>query len=242
VNLTLRYLIHMKSKSLSPSHSAHSKKSPYTYSPRHYSLLDQLVDVVDTGLRTVFSTPHSQRPYPGGAEEADLSKSDKERAARYMRINHAGEVAAQGLYTGQALTANLPDVRDKMNQAAEEENDHLNWCATRIKQLNSRTSYLDPVWYIGSVTVGALAGLAGDKWSLGFVAETEKQVVAHLEGHLAKLNPEDKNSRAVLEQMKEDENKHATTAIESGGAPLPMPIKGLMKLTAKLMTKSSYWI
>ncbi len=217
------------------------------YSPRHYSLLDQLVDVVDTGLRTVFTTPHSQRPYPGQADEGNesdtsLTATDKDRASRFMRINHAGEVAAQGLYTGQALTAKLPEVRDKMQEAAAEENDHLNWCATRIKELDSHTSYLDPIWYMGSVTIGALAGLAGDKWSLGFVAETEKQVVKHLDGHLAKLNPQDKNTRAILEQMKEDESKHATTALESGGANLPLPIKGLMKLTAKVMTRSTYWI
>ena len=208
---------------------------------RHYSLLDQLVDVVDTGLRTVFSTPPSQRPYPGNDTD-ELSDTDKDRAARYMRINHAGEVAAQGLYTGQALTAKLPTVRDKMQEAAEEENDHLNWCATRIKQLGSHTSYLDPIWYMGSVTIGALAGLAGDKWSLGFVAETEKQVVEHLDQHLNRISADDHNTRAVLQQMKEDESKHATTAIESGGAPLPMPIKAVMKLTAKLMTKSTYWL
>lgn len=223
------------------------------YKPRDYSLLDNLVDVIDIGLRTVFSTPPSQRPYPGHVEakhkgidpvEQDelLSESDKQLAARFMRINHAGEVAAQGLYTGQALTAKLPQVREKMQQAADEENDHLNWCATRLNELGARTSYLDPFWYVGSVTIGALAGLAGDKWSLGFVAETEKQVVAHLDSHLEKLNPEDKNSRAVLEQMKEDEGKHATTALESGGAALPAPIKGLMKLTAKVMTKTAYWI
>jgi len=223
------------------------QSTPPHYTPRHYSLLDQLVDVVDTGLRTVFTTPYSQRPYPGQPDDetdadATLTEADKDRAARYMRINHAGEVAAQGLYTGQALTAKLPDVRDKMQEAAEEENDHLNWCATRIKDLGSHTSYLDPIWYMGSVTIGALAGLAGDKWSLGFVAETEKQVVKHLDGHLAALNPEDKNTRAILEQMKIDESKHATTALESGGANLPPPIKGLMKLTAKVMTRSTYWI
>jgi len=229
VNPTLRYLMRMDK----PSKQGR-------YAPRHYSLLDQLVDVVDTGLRTVFTTPYSQRPYPGYTDnnaDNSLSATDKDRASRYMRINHAGEVAAQGLYTGQALTAKLPEVRDKMQEAAEEENDHLNWCATRIKELGSHTSYLDPIWYMGSVTIGALAGLAGDKWSLGFVAETEKQVVEHLDGHLSSINPEDKNTRAILEQMKEDESKHATTAIESGGANLPPPIKAMMKLTAKVMTR-----
>ena len=218
------------------------------YSPRAYTPLDQFINVIDTGLRTVLSTPESQRAYPAGEhggefdEDANLSELDKTLAGRFMRINHAGEVAAQGLYTGQALTAKMEDVREKMQEAAQEENDHLNWCATRIKELGTHTSYLDPFWYAGSVTIGALAGIAGDKWSLGFVAETEKQVVEHLDSHLQQLSEDDKRSRAILEQMKEDEGKHATTALESGGAQLPAPIKGLMKLTAKVMTKSAYWI
>lgn len=209
---------------------------------RQLSILDQVIDVVDTGLRTVFSKPYSQRENPA-TTQADSSLNEKEKAlsGRLMRINHAGEVAAQGLYQGQALTAKLPVVREKMHQAAQEENDHLNWCATRIDELNTHTSYLDPFWYAGSVTIGALAGLAGDKWSLGFVAETEKQVVAHLEDHLQRISPEDSKSRAILEQMKQDEAKHATTAIESGGAALPTPIKQLMRLTSKVMTRTAYW-
>lgn len=214
-----------------------------TAKPRQFTPLDHLIDVIDTGLRTVFATPHSQRNYPAQTEQdGQLSEQDKILAGRLMRINHAGEVAAQGLYTGQALTAKLPEVSDKMQQAADEENDHLNWCSRRIEELGTHTSRLGPFWYAGSVTIGALAGLAGDKWSLGFVAETEKQVVAHLDRHLAKLSEEDKRSRAIIEQMKIDEGHHATTAIESGGADLPKPVKGLMKLTSKLMTKSAYWI
>jgi len=211
---------------------------------RNYSPLDRLLDVVDTGLRTVFSTPPtSERSNPAGKiEEAELDDSQRVLAGRLMRINHAGEVAAQGLYTGQALTARLPNVRAKMEQAADEENDHLNWCATRVKEMGTHTSYLDPLWYVGSVTIGALAGLAGDKWSLGFVAETEKQVVAHLESHLAQIDQKDQKTRAILEQMKEDEGKHATVALEAGGADLPPPFKSLMKLTSKIMTKSVYWI
>ncbi|MGD8785300.1 MAG: 2-polyprenyl-3-methyl-6-methoxy-1,4-benzoquinone monooxygenase [Thioalkalispiraceae bacterium] len=218
------------------------------YTPRDYSPLDQFINVIDTGLRTVLTTPKSQRAYPAGAhgteteEDETLTDADKTLAGRFMRINHAGEVAAQGLYTGQALTAKMENVREKMQEAAQEENDHLNWCATRINELGSHTSYLDPFWYAGSVTIGALAGIAGDKWSLGFVAETEKQVVEHLDSHLRKLSPEDNRSRAILEQMKEDEGKHATTALESGGAQLPAPIRGLMKVTAKVMTKTAYWI
>lgn len=212
-------------------------------SSRHFSPLDQLIGVVDTGLRTVFSTPHAQRPTPANtAADNPLTDADKQLAGRLMRINHAGEVAAQGLYQGQALTAKMPNVRDKMQQAAEEENDHLNWCAGRIKELDSHTSYLDPVWYLGSLTIGAIAGAIGDKWSLGFVAETEKQVVAHLDSHLDKLDEQDEKTRAILKQMKEDELHHATTALEAGGADLPLPIRGLMKLTAKVMTKTAYWV
>jgi ubiquinone biosynthesis monooxygenase Coq7 len=211
---------------------------------RNYSPLDRLLDVVDTGLRTVFSTPPTgERGNPANdLQESELTDQQKVLAGRLMRINHAGEVAAQGLYTGQALTARLPDVREKMQQAAEEENDHLNWCATRIKEMGTHTSYLDPFWYAGSVTIGALAGLAGDKWSLGFVAETEKQVVAHLDSHLAQIDEQDTKTRAILEQMKQDEGKHATVALEAGGAELPAPIKSLMDLTSKIMTRSAFWI
>jgi ubiquinone biosynthesis monooxygenase Coq7 len=146
------------------------------------------------------------------------------------------------LYQGQALTARLPRVRDKMQRAADEENDHLNWCATRIHDLGTHTSYLDPLWYAGSVAIGALAGLAGDQWSLGFVAETEHQVVAHLDAHLSQLSAEDAKTRAILEQMREDEGKHATVAVEAGGAELPPPIKTLMKLTSRVMTRAAYWL
>jgi len=211
---------------------------------RHYSTLDRLIDVLDTGLRSVFhAAPPTERPNPAEAEaEAELSETERNLAGRLMRINHAGEVAAQGLYQGQALTARLPDVRDKMQRAADEENDHLNWCASRIHDMGTHTSFLDPFWYAGSVAIGALAGLAGDKWSLGFVAETEHQVVRHLDNHLAQISEDDRKTRAILEQMREDEGKHATTALDAGGAVLPAPIKSLMKLTSKVMTRSAYWI
>lgn len=211
---------------------------------RHYSPLDRLIDVLDTGLRSVFqAAPPTERPNPADAqEETELSDQDRDLAGRLMRINHAGEVSAQGLYQGQALTARLPDVRDKMQRAADEENDHLNWCATRIHDMETHTSFLDPVWYAGSVAIGALAGLAGDRWSLGFVAETEHQVVRHLDKHLAQINEQDHKTRAILEQMREDEGRHATVALEAGGAQLPAPIRGLMKLTSKVMTRTAYWI
>jgi len=213
-------------------------------STRHYSTLDRLIDVLDTGLRSVFhAAPPTERSNPADAlDDTELSKQDRQLAGRLMRINHAGEVAAQGLYQGQALTARLPEVRDKMQQAADEENDHLNWCASRIHDMGTHSSYLDPFWYAGSVAIGALAGLAGDKWSLGFVAETEHQVVRHLENHLAQINETDYKTRAILEQMREDEGRHATTALEAGGADLPAPIRSLMKLTSRVMTRTAYWI
>jgi ubiquinone biosynthesis monooxygenase Coq7 len=159
-----------------------------------------------------------------------------------MRVNHAGEISAQALYQGQALTAKLPDVRDKMEQAAEEEFDHLNWCQSRLSELDSHTSVLNPAWYAGSFVIGALAGAAGDKWSLGFVAETEHQVVRHLDEHLEKLPAQDARSRAILERMKYDEAQHATVALQSGGAKLPFVVKKLMQLTSKVMTRTAYWI
>lgn len=212
-------------------------------SNRQYSPLDQLFGLIDDGLRTVFVTPDTSRPNPAATvTENELTAAQRDLAGRLMRINHAGEIAAQGLYQGQALTAKLPEVRDKMQQAAVEENDHLNWCATRVKELGTHTSYLDPFWYVGSFTIGALAGAAGDKWSLGFVAETEKQVVNHLESHLHQVSETDQKTRAILEQMKVDEGKHATVALQAGGANLPAPIQLLMQLTSKVMTKTAYWI
>jgi len=211
---------------------------------RQYSTLDRLIDVLDTGLRSVFhAAPPTERANPADAQDdVELTEQERDLAGRLMRINHAGEVSAQGLYQGQALTAHLPQVRDKMQRAADEENDHLNWCATRIHDLGTHTSYLDPFWYAGSVAIGAIAGLAGDKWSLGFVAETEHQVVRHLDQHLDRINPQDAKTRAILEQMREDEGKHATTALDAGGAALPAPVQNLMKLTARVMTKTAYWI
>ncbi len=211
-------------------------------SNRHFSPLDNLVMQVDTGLRTLFGKPSiTERANPeDSVNEGQLSASEKDLAGRLMRINHSGEVAAQGLYQGQALTAKLPEVRAKMERAAQEENDHLNWCEQRINELGTHTSYLNPVWYFGSVAIGATAGLAGDKWSLGFVAETEHQVVRHLDSHLNQISENDHKSRAILEQMKEDEGHHATVALNAGGAELPAPIKKFMSLSSKVMTKSVY--
>ncbi len=211
---------------------------------RTYSALDNLITQIDQGLRTVFGGPQTTgRANPAdAAAPSDLATADKTLAGRLMRVNHAGEVAAQGLYQGQALTARLPNVREKMEHAAQEENDHLAWCAQRCKELGTHTSVLDPLWYVGAMTLGAAAGAIGDKWSLGFLAETEHQVVEHLSRHLERLPHGDTKSRAILEQMRSDESRHATTALQAGGAELPYPIKQAMRAASKLMTRSAYWV
>ena len=211
---------------------------------RDYSRLDDLVGQFDQALRTVFGPPPaSSRPNPASrCADATLGESGRDLVGRLMRINHTGEICAQALYQGQALTARLPNVRDKMERAAIEENDHLAWTEQRAREMGTHTSYLNPLFYASSFTIGALAGAAGDKWSLGFVAETERQVVRHLDEHLARLPVQDDKSRAILMQMREDEGHHATTAIESGAAELPRPIKRLMQLVSKAMTRSVYWL
>ena len=208
------------------------------------SLPDRLIIGLDQALRTVFGRPPSTgRPNPADNQnEADLSEEERVRAARLMRINHTGEICAQALYQGQATTARLDSVRGQMERAANEENDHLAWCQQRIDELGSHTSLLNPVFYAGSFAIGALAGAVGDRWSLGFVAETEKQVVEHLDSHLQRLPGKDARSRAVLRQMKRDEGRHATTALEAGGARLPLPIRLAMKASSKVMTQTSYWV
>ena len=209
------------------------------------SLLDRLVVNFDRGLRTVFGGARTTgRPNPSGVvqEPPHLSEAERQHAAGLMRVNHAGEVAAQALYHGQALTARRGELRDILDQAALEENDHLAWCEDRLKQLGGRTSYLAPFWYAGSFAIGALAGLAGDRWSLGFLAETEHQVVRHLDGHLAELPRGDERSRTIVTQMRDDESHHATTALRAGGVDLPPPVKNLMEAVSKLMTRTAYWL
>jgi ubiquinone biosynthesis monooxygenase Coq7 len=199
---------------------------------------------VDQALRTLFGRPQiTGRPNPAqDLNDPEMTSQERDLTGRLMRINHTGEVCAQALYQGQALTAKLPDIRKSMERAALEENDHLDWCEKRLLELDSRKSLLNPLWYAGSFAIGAAAGLAGDKWSLGFVAETEHQVEAHLSEHLRLLPVGDEKSRHILEKMKEDEIHHATVALEAGGAELPMPIKLAMQLTSKLMTKSVYYL
>jgi ubiquinone biosynthesis monooxygenase Coq7 len=211
---------------------------------RTLSLLDRLIGQFDQALHTVFGpAPHPARDNPAtGKNDPALTVAERELSGRLMRINHVGEICAQALYQGQALTARLPEVRAKMELAAQEENDHLAWTEQRIHELGSHVSYLNPLWYAGSFALGALAGAVGDKWSLGFVAETEKQVVNHLTGHLVQLPAADDKSRAILEQMRDDEGRHATVAIESGGAALPEPVKQWMQCNSKIMTRTAYWI
>jgi ubiquinone biosynthesis monooxygenase Coq7 len=211
---------------------------------RDYSPFDQLLMQVDKAMRTVFgSPPNTARANPADSHpDTELSAEEQRQVAGLMRVNHAGEVSAQALYQGQALTAKLAEVRGKMERAALEENDHLAWCEQRLVELDSRVSVLSPLWYTGSFAIGALAGLAGDKWSLGFVVETERQVEKHLEEHLERLPAQDNKSRAILEQMKVDESHHATTALQAGGAELPEPVKQLMRLTSKVMTMTAYYL
>lgn len=213
-------------------------------STRHLTPLDDLISAADRAIKTVFGgTTVAQRPNPAGAVEHDLDNAaDKARAARLMRVNHSGEVAAQALYQGQALTASLDQVREAMNQAAEEENDHLVWCAERVRELGNQTSLLNPLWYLGSFAIGAAAGVIGDRWSLGLVAETEKQVVRHLDSHLERLPGSDDKSRVILEQMKVDEARHGTTAMTAGAADLPEPVKKLMTMASRVMTRTAYWL
>jgi ubiquinone biosynthesis monooxygenase Coq7 len=211
---------------------------------RQLSFIDSLVCVADNALRTLAGGYQTtSRPSPArGLPEAELSTEQKRHIAGLMRINHSGEVCAQALYQGQALTARLPEVRDKMEQAAKEENDHLDWCHQRLVELNTHASYLNLFWYAGSFTLGAVAGALGDRWSLGFVVETERQVVKHLENHIAQLPLEDLRSKAILQVMKQDEMHHATTALNAGGAELPSMVKYSMRLMSKVMTYTVYYV
>lgn len=209
---------------------------------RNYSRLDHLIISIDNALR--MSSGHSaeaKRPNPANAiPEIVMEEAHRQHAAGLMRINHAGEICAQALYAGQAATARNPEVQAEMQKAADEEIDHLNWCKERLEELDSRPSLLAPLWYAGSFAIGAAAGLAGDGWSLGFLKETENQVEAHLANHLTKLPAEDARSRAILDQMKIDEAKHAQMAENSGAFDLPRPVRRLMKLTAGAMKAVAY--
>ena len=211
---------------------------------RKLSFTDRLLEELQHGLATSHLRPATTtRAYPAdGAEQGELSTQELARVAGLMRVNNAGEVAAQGLYRGQSLTARKQALSAAMNEAAEEENEHLDWCQQRLAELQQPRSLLDGVWYWGSFTIGALAGAAGDRWSLGFVKETEQQVCRHLDQHLERLPEQDQRSRAIIEAMRADELRHADNAAEAGAAELPLPVKTAMTLVSKVMTFTAYRI
>jgi ubiquinone biosynthesis monooxygenase Coq7 len=212
---------------------------------RYYSFVDQLIIGADQAIKTLsHKTENTDRSLPKSPIISDkpLSSEETQLSTRLMRVNHAGEISAQALYNGQAWVAKNDQTRALLWQAAKEEGDHLVWCQVRLQELGSHTSYLNPLWYTGSFMIGALAGLIGDKYSLGFLAETEHQVEQHLSDHLEKLPEHDYASQAILEQMRIDERQHAQTALEHGGVELPFPVKLLMKLTSKVMTTLSKYL
>ena len=210
---------------------------------RQYTGLDKIIHSFDQALRSLVpGATSAHRTNPAEDQVTQLAVSEARHVAGLMRVNHSGEVCAQALYHGQAMTAKLPNVRLEMEKAAIEEQDHLAWCEDRLKELDSHTSLLNPVWYSLSFGMGALAGIAGDKYSLGFVAETERQVSLHLEDHIRQLPEHDERSRKILVQMNEDELQHRDTALDAGGVELPIPVKIVMTGISKLMTKTSYYI
>lgn len=211
---------------------------------RELSPLDKLLVGANNALRTV-AAPAGRPSRSNPAEkiaDADLDAKQKAHAAGLMRVNHAGEVAAQALYQGHANVARDKDIEDQMQRAADEEFDHLAWCEQRIHELGFQPSRLSPLWYAGAYAIGAASGVLGDKWSLGFIAETEKQVCSHLDSHLEQLPEEDAKSRAIVKQMREEEEEHGENAVDAGAAVLPRPIIRLMRATAKVMTKTAYWV
>ena len=211
---------------------------------RQYSKLDNIIMQIDAVLRdSSKSSDHSTREYPGDLyPHSDLNEQEKRHVSGLMRINHAGEISAQALYKAQAMTAIDDELKDTMKQSAYEESSHLKWCERRLDELGGRTSYLSPIWYFGSFGIGVVAGCFGDKLNLGFIAETEYQVVKHLDSHLEQLPKNDERSRAILAQMRKDELHHATSAEISGAKNLPKEVRLIMTLVSKIMTKTAYYI
>lgn len=211
---------------------------------RYFSTIDIFLNHLDLARKTLLIQPKThQRAYPAKSiAENPIDKKEIKHAAGLMRVNHAGEVCAQALYQGQAITARSMVVKEKMQEAAEEELDHLAWCNQRLYELSSHTSYLNLVWYLGALSIGLVAGMVGDKWSLGFLEETENQVVRHLESHLGKLPEQDEKSRIIVGQMHKDESKHRDMARDAGAADLPIFIKQLMAMSSKVMTKVAYYL
>jgi len=215
---------------------------------RTLTALDRLISVADEGLRVLFGDARAAlrkgrpEPRPAAGPEVALEPREARHAAGLMRINHAGEICAQALYQGQALVAHDERLRAAFRDAAREEGDHLAWCASRLAALGARPSRLNPLWYSGALLLGVAAGALGDRWSLGFLAETERQVEGHLTGHLAELPQADRASRAVVAAMREDEVRHGETALHAGARPLPMPISRLMHLASRGLVRAAYWI
>jgi ubiquinone biosynthesis monooxygenase Coq7 len=220
-------------------------------------MLDPLLITADRALRALFAAPHAARPVPGAADPAregaavagqaagdaaTLSEAERRESAGLMRVNHSGEVAAQALYHGQSALSRKPATQAFLLKAAREEADHLAWCDERLRELGSRPSLLAPLWYAGSFTIGAAAAVLGDRASLGFVSETERQVEGHLTGHLSRLPASDLRSRAIVSAMRDDEVAHGAAARAAGGVELPGPVRALMRATARVMTFTSYWI
>lgn len=206
-------------------------------------MLDRLIIEFDRTLRTLMADAQSVRPHPDAKlVDAPLQDAEKKAAAALMRVNHTGEVCAQALYNGQSLTARNPQTVEALRQASREETEHLAWCDKRISELGGRKSLLNPLFYSGSFALGAMAGALGDKWNLGFLAETERQVGKHLDEHLQRLPAQDVKSRAILEQMRTDEAEHAATAVAHGAAELPKPAKAAMQLVSKVMTRTAYYL
>ncbi|MGE5386457.1 MAG: 2-polyprenyl-3-methyl-6-methoxy-1,4-benzoquinone monooxygenase [Betaproteobacteria bacterium] len=206
-------------------------------------LIDSFIVGFDAALRTIFARAQSVRPTPGAElPEGRLSEQEKSMVVGLMRVNHCGEVCAQALYQGQSLTAKKDEIRDALKRAGEEETEHLAWTQSRIDQLGGHKSYLNPLWYVGAFSFGVLAGRFGERWNLGFLAETERQVEAHLLGHLGRIPAQDQKSLRIVEQMKTDEARHADTALRLGAAELPWPVKGAMRAAAKVMTRTAFYI
>jgi ubiquinone biosynthesis monooxygenase Coq7 len=210
--------------------------------PAMPSPIDSLLIAADEALRTLSGAATPSRKSPAAAQERALDDAERRESAALMRVNHAGEICAQALYSGQALVARDGRVREALVAAGEEERDHLAWCRDRLEELGDRPSYLGPFWYAGSFALGVASGLAGDRWSLGFLAETEAQVEKHLDGHLERLPEGDARSRAILEQMRADENRHGQTGRALGGAELPLPIRMAMRAFSRVMTRTAYRI
>ena len=204
------------------------------------SLLDRFITEFDVALRSLAGGAQARRAMPSAENAATLDSAERAHAAGLMRVNHVGEVCAQALYQSQKILARSPETRAMLDHAAQEEMDHMAWCEERLSELGSHTSYLNPIWYAGSFGIGLLAGLAGDRWSLGFVAETEKQVEKHLNSHLETLPMADTRSRAIVDQMRRDEIDHGQSAWDAGGKPLPQPIKNAMEAISKVMTTAAY--